>query len=186
MSERPDFDLLQQALQKTDAEMLAAESHGSLCGIYCAGGKADLQKWLEQVFDAFDLQNMLIKEASQLLAGLFNNTQQQLNDSAADFQLLLPDDNASLADRTEALAQWCHGFSYGLASGGLKQETKLPQDTAELIRDLVEIARAGHDVEAESETDEESYMHLYEYVRMGVLLINEELQPMASCNETQH
>ena len=28
MSERPDFKVLQQALEKTDAEMLAAESHG--------------------------------------------------------------------------------------------------------------------------------------------------------------
>jgi len=186
MSERPDFDVLQQALKKTDAEMLAAESHGSLCGICCAAGKPDLQNWLGQVFDEFDLNNLLIKEASQLLVGLFNNTQQQLNDSDADFQMFLPDDETSLAERTEALAQWCHGFSYGLATGGLKEGTKLPEDTKELIRDLVEIARAGHDASAEDETDEESYMQLYEYVRMGVLLINEELQPIKAASDTLH
>ena len=186
MSERPDFDVLQQSLKKIDAEMLAAESHGSLCGICCAGGKPDLQNWLEQVFDELDLNNMLIKEASQLLVGLFNNTQQELNDSEADFQMFLPDDESSLAERTEALAQWCHGFSYGLATGGLKADTKLPEDTAELIRDLLEISRAGHDVSSEDEADEESYMQLYEYVRMGVLLINEELQPIEAANDTLH
>jgi len=186
MSERPDFKDLQQALERTDAEMLAAESHGSLCGICCAGGKPELQNWLDQVFDEFDLNDMLIKEASQLLVGLFNDTQQQLNDSDADFQMLLPDDEISLAARTEALAQWCHGFSYGLATGGLKEDTALPPDTKELIQDIVEIARAGHEPEIEDEVDEEAYMHLYEYVRMGVLLINEELQPTETASDTIH
>jgi uncharacterized protein len=186
MSERPNFKDLQQALEKTDAEMLAAESHGSLCGICCAGGKPDLKNWLNQVFDELDLNNMLIKEASQLLVGLFNNTQQQLNDSDADFQMFLPDDDVLLAERTEALAQWCHGFSYGLVTGGLKEDTVLPEDTKELIQDLVEIARAGHDASVEDDNDEEAYMQLYEYVRMGVLLINEELQPIDAPKDTIH
>ena len=186
MTERPDFDNLQRALEKIEAEMLASEAHGALCGIFCASGKADLQSWLEQVFDEFDLNNMLIKEASQLLVGLFQDTQQQLNDSDADFQMLLPDDESVLSERTDALAMWCHGFSYGLVTGGLKEETKLPDDTSELIRDMVEIARAGHDVSNEDELDEEAYMQLYEYVRMGVLLINEELQPTESTSSTLH
>ena len=186
MSERPDFKVLQQALEKTDAEMLAAESHGALCGMCCAGGKPELQSWLEQVFDELDLNNMLIKEASQLLVGLFNNAQQQLNDSDADFQMLLPDDETSLKSRTEALAQWCQGFTFGLVSGGLKEETELPEDTSELIRDMVEIARVGHDDSNEDETDEESYMELYEYVRMAALLINEELQPVKKASGTVH
>lgn len=186
MPERPDFKELQQALEKTDADMLAAESHGVLCGICCAGGKPDLQTWLDQIFDELDLNNMLIKEASQLLVGLFNNTQQQLNDSDADFQMLLPADEISLAERTEALAQWCHGFSYGLATGGLKEDTILPVDTKELIQDITEIARAGHEPAVEDEVDEEAYMQLYEYVRMGVLLINEELQPTDAASDTIH
>jgi len=186
MSERPNFKDLQQALEKADAEMLAAESHGSLCGICCAGGKPDLQNWLNQVFDELDLNDMLVKEASQLLVGLFNNTQQQLNDSDADFQMLLPEDEMTLAERTRALAQWCHGFSYGLVTGGLKEDTVLPADTKELIQDIVEIARAGHDPAAEDEVDEEAYMQLYEYVRMGVLLINEELQPIEAASGTIH
>ncbi len=186
MPERPEYSSLQQSLKKTDAEMLASECHGALCGVFCAGGRPELGDWLEQVFEDFDLNNMLIKEASQLLVGLFENTQTQLNDAEADFQMLLPDDESSLADRTDALAQWCHGVTYGLASGGLKQDTELPDDTAELLRDLVEIARAGHDDLAEDDVDEESYMQLYEYVRMGVLLINEELQPVPPAEKTRH
>ncbi len=186
MTELPDYNSLKQALEKTDAEMHAAESHGALCGMFCASGKADLGDWLNQVFEEFDLDDLLIKEASQLLARLHQSTQEQLNDPEARFELLLPGDDTDLVARTEALADWCRGFTYGLAAGGLKQETDLPEDTAELIQDLVEIARVGHDDLDEDEADEDAYMQIYEYVRMGVLLINEELQPMVNTSQTQH
>ena len=177
MVSRPDYNSLTDALAKADANLVASESHGALCGMLCAAGKIELSAWLEQIFEAFDVNDMRVKEASQLLVGLYNDTQTELNDSDAEFQLLLPDDDASLAQRTEALASWCQGFTFGLAAGGLKKDRVLPDDTAELIRDMVEIARAGHDLGDDSDTDEDAYMQIFEYVRMGVLLINEELQP---------
>jgi len=177
MISRPDYNSLTDALAKAEAELVASESHGALCGMLCAAGKPELNMWLDQIFEEFDVDNMPIKEASQLLVGLYNDTQTQLNDSDANFQLFIPEDTESLAQRTEALASWCQGFTFGLAEGGLKKDQKLPEDTAELIRDMVEIARAGHDLGDDSEEDEDSFMQVYEYVRMGVLLINEELQP---------
>ncbi len=170
-----DYISLTDALARADADLVASESHGTLCGMSCVSAKVELSSWLEQIFEEFDLNNMLIKEAAQLLVGLYNDTQLQLSDTNADFRLLLPDDEDSLAQRTEALAAWCQGFTFGLAAGGLKKDQKLPVDTAELISDMVEIARAGHDLQDESDVDEDAYMQVYEYVRMGVLLINEEL-----------
>ena len=184
MVSRPDYNSLSDVLSKAEAELVASESHGALCGMICAAGSVELGNWLEQVFEELDLNNLLIKEASQLLVGLFNDTQAQLHDSQADFHLMLPEDEDSLAQRTEALANWCQGFTFGLATGGLKKDRVLPEDTAELIRDMVEIARAGHDLAEDSDADEDAYMQLYEYVRMGVLLINEELQPSHSAPET--
>lgn len=186
MVERPDYNSLLLALSKTDAEMSASESHGALSGMFCARGKVELGDWLDEVFETLDLNDMLVKEASQLLVGLFNSTQAQLNGVEVDYQLLVPDDEQSLAERTDALAEWCQGFTYGLAAGGLKKDADLPEDTAELIRDMVEIARAGHDDEAVEEADEDAYMQLHEYVRMGVLLINEELQPCSPASDTKH
>ena len=186
MIERPEYISLQRALQKTEADMSAAECHGSLCGIYCASGKIELENWLQQIFEELNLNDVLIKEASQLLVGLFQNTQQQLNDTEADFQLLLPDDEEALEIRTEALADWCHGFTYGLVMGGLKEDRELPEDTAEIIRDMTEIARADFNSSEITEADEEAFMHIHEYVRMGVLLITEELQPVAQPQETLH
>ena len=177
MVSRPDYNSLNESLVKADAELVASESHGALCGMICASGSVELGNWLEQIFEELDMNNLLIQEASQQLVGLFQDTQAQLNDAVADFQLLLPDDESSLGERTEALANWCQGFTYGLAAGGLKKDRELPDDSSELLKDMVEIARVGHDAEEESDADEDAYMQLYEYVRMGVLLINEELQP---------
>ena len=71
----------------------------------------------------------------------------------------------------------CQGFLYGLAAGGIKQGSKMPADSTELMRDFIEISQAAFDDE-ESENSEDDYMQLVEFVRVGVLLINEELQPM--------
>ncbi|MCK4709578.1 MAG: UPF0149 family protein, partial [Gammaproteobacteria bacterium] len=57
------------------------------------------------------------------------------------------------------------------------QDRKLPTDTAELMRDFIDISQAVFDDE-EMESSEDDYMQLVEFVRVGVLLINEELQPM--------
>lgn len=186
MAERPDFQTLQQALRQAEAELLAAEAHGVLCGMYCASGNVSLESWLKQVFEVLDMDSTGIREASQLLVGLHENTRQQLNDTEALFELLLPADESSLVERTEALAEWCHGFIFGLAAGGLKRDAQLPADTAELLADMVAISRAGLDETQADETDEDAYMQLCEYVRMGVLLITEELQPVLPANKQTH
>jgi len=177
MISRPDYNALLNVLAKAGADLVASESHGVLCGMHCAAGKVELGDWLNQIFEAYDVNNMLVKEASKLLVGLFEDTKTQLGDSNINFQLFLPDDNESLAQRTEAIAAWCHGFTFGLAAGGIKEGQALPPNVAEIIHDMVEIARAGHDLGEDNELDEEAYMHITEYVRVGVLLTNEELQP---------
>ena len=65
----------------------------------------------------------------------------------------------------------------------------------ELIRDILEISRAGYVADDEAEEnitlenhddeDEAAFMEVSEYVRMGVLLIYEELQPLQS-SQTVH
>ena len=59
----------------------------------------------------------------------------------------------------------------------MKDLASLPADSGEVMRDLVEIARAGSYDLSGGEEDEASYNELLEYVRTGELLINEELNP---------
>jgi hypothetical protein len=92
--------------------------------------------------------------------------------------LLLPDDQTDLDSRTLGLGDWCQGFVMGLMMSGLKDFRKLPENSAEAAQDIVEISRIGSKYQSEGNEDEAVALEeLIEYVRVGVLLINEELHP---------
>lgn len=184
MSRFPEILELEELLYRIDASMGAAEAHGALCGMLCARGTVELSEWVDHVVNEQEQGSDLLHNVVHKLSELHQATLEMINDSTGDFTLLLPDDDDSLPERVEAIAAWCQGFIYGLAAGGIQQDSELPEDTEELLKDMVEISRAGHDVDdggdeaANENEDEVALMEIEEYVRMGVLLIYEELQPL--------
>ncbi len=186
MSQFPEIVELEELLYRIDAAMGAAEAHGALCGLLCARGTVELSEWVDHVIGEQEQGNELLHDVVHKLSELHQSTLEMMNDATGDFKLLLMDDDEPLTERVETLAAWCQGFVYGLAAGGIKEGSELPEDTAELLKDMIEISRAGHDVddagveETDDNDDEVAYMEIEEYVRMGVLLIYEELQPLQS------
>ena len=186
MSQFPEIVELEELLYRIDAAMGAADAHGALCGMLCARGTVELSEWIDHVIGEQEQGNELLHDVVHKLSDLHQSTLEMMNDATGDFRLLLMDDDDPLPERVEALSAWCQGFIYGLAAGGIKEGSELPEDTAELLKDMVEISRAGHDVDdtgvddSEDNDDEVAYMEIEEYVRMGVLLIYEELQPLQS------
>jgi uncharacterized protein YgfB (UPF0149 family) len=61
---------------------------------------------------------------------------------------------------------------------GIKDTSKLPEDSRELIADFTQIGTSGDFDLDDEDTSEEAFFDISEYVRVGVLLINEELQPI--------
>lgn len=173
-----------EALQKLDAalgqvetEMRAVECQGTLIGLLCARGEMEKKEWLDFIAHHLDPSDLLAREAIETFGALFDIGRQQLSDSNLEFQPLLPGDDATLEDRLGALAQWTQGFLLGMSAGGIKELDKLPGDSGEILRDFVDICRADtYELEG-GEEDEVSFNELLEYVRTGVLLINEELHP---------
>ena len=186
MSQFPEIVELEELLYRIDAAMGAADAHGALCGMLCARGTIELSEWIDHVIGEQEQGNELLHDVVHKLSELHQSTLEMMNDATGDFKLLLMDDEDPLTERVETLAAWWQGFIYGLAAGGIKEGSELPEDTAELLKDMIEISRAGHDVddtgveESDDNDDEEAYMEIEEYVRMGVLLIYEELQPLQS------
>ncbi len=190
----PDIPQLEELLFNVDAALGATESHGALCGMLCAQGATDASQWMLSVLGEHEETSTALQQVGKKLLKIHKITVEQMNDTDADFELMLPDDDEPLDMRVEALGMWCQGFVYGLAVGGIKEDTVLPDDSKELIQDILEISRAGYiaDNEAELATDEEdseedevAFMEVCEYVRVGVLLIYEELQPLQS-SQTVH
>lgn len=176
--QNPRFDHLEASLDRAGAAMSPAESHGLLCGMVCAAGRLDQERWLGQVFEDADLAKQSVHACRQALLELAEATLTQLNDPALEFSLLLPDEEDSLTSRTAALVDWSQGFLLGLGLGGIGDPVELPADVAEIIKDIWEISCADVEGGPQGEDEERALTELAEYVRISVLLVNEELQPM--------
>ncbi len=177
---QPDFDSVETALRRLGSEAEAAECQGHLCGMLCSKGEWPGTEWLVQNFPSPVAGDVLGREARGVLLTLYEATWQTMNNSVLDFELLLPDDDVAMTLRAQALGEWCQGFLAGLAEGGVRDYEALPGESAELVQDLAKIAQAGSFEIHGDEEDEAAYAELVEYVRVGVLLIQEELQPRRS------
>ncbi len=173
------LEIIDRALETLKAEMEGPECHGTLSGLLCARGTLEAEQWLALALpDVKPAEgDLLAAEALKSLAGLFRETVRQLADSVLDFHPLLPDDDEPLEQRVDALAEWCQGFLMGLTLGDIQDFKALPADSAEVVHDLAAFSQAsGYELEG-GEEDEVAYADLCEYVRTGVLLVNEELNP---------
>lgn len=176
---------LDRRLQAAGAVSGAAEAHGLLCGILAAGGRTQPPVWLEHLLGEGNTQSVSAQECSELLTGLHADILRELNDDAFGFSLLLPPDDAALSLRTRALSEWCGSFLYGLALGGFREHTGLPDAVREVMQDFYEISHAGFASDPLDEDDEAAFEEIGEYVRISVLLLHDELQPLPATSRLQ-
>lgn len=177
MIQMENFDL-DLALQDAEADYNAAEAQAIACGLLVVNIASDKVQWVQLIFGTIDPDNGKQHKAIKLSGELFDETKTQLQDSDLGFDLLLPEEDESLYARVTALQQWCAGFVLGVSMSGVNDQSKLPEDSRELMKDITEIGTVGEfDIENQEES-EEAFAEINEYVRMGVLLINEELQPL--------
>ena len=173
----PEFYTLEDALLRVDADFSASEVHGIACAVLAFNNQYSEKTWQLQILKG-DGHDFHIQEARELLQQLFKASLWQLNSGDLSFELFLPPEQESLEAQVLALQKWCQGFAFGLALSGLKTMQDLPEDTRDWVQDVIKIGAAGElDVHNENES-EEAFMELTEFVRMGVLMMNEELQPI--------
>ncbi len=182
--ETPSFEHVNKALLRLNAEIEAAELHGTLSGLLCVMGN-NASKHLEQLIPKGARGDILDSEAYQRVIQCPVQILEALNDPEFSYDLLLPDDEQGLEVRTEAMAEWSHGFLSGLAIAGIKDFAKLPKEASEFCQDLLDISRAGLSEIARGEEDEVAYQELVEYLRVGTLLMYEMLNPSSSISPSE-
>jgi uncharacterized protein len=168
---QPEYSDIQRLLVAEHSLADAAEAHGTLAGCLCAASSYRFEDWLHEILP----EGRPAAATAAALRALYMATAGALLRPDMEFEPLLPADAQPLAARTAALAHWCQGFLYGLGSGVIGDASKLPGDVGEIVRDLVEITRAGVDTEQGEESNESAYGELVEFVRVGVQLLFEEL-----------
>jgi uncharacterized protein YgfB (UPF0149 family) len=171
----PLYGELQMALGASPGGSMAAEAHGTLCGLLCAGSADVPEAWIHNTLaDAEDYSFGGPGDARALLESLHAATAGALAGDQMFFALFLPDDDASIEERAEALAAWCNAFLYGLAMRGLRPMEELPDELREILADFSEIGRAGVAEEEAEEEGESAFAELVEYVRVGVQIVFDE------------
>ncbi|MDH4563087.1 YecA family protein [Pseudomonas sp. BN411] len=143
-----------------------AELHGMLLGRSCAGAGFEPEPWL---VDAEELLGSAPQDSlRQALIGLQEMVKSELTGTEMAVVLLLPSDDAPLAERAAALGQWCQGFLGGF--GLTAREGALSGEAVEVLQDLASIAQVQSALE-DSDDGESDYMEVMEYLRVAPLLL---------------
>jgi len=178
-----DFDQVQTVLELLDANVDAAEAHGTLSALLI--DNAGFATWLGHTLDELpDKGNVLATEHLDVLEQLFEQTRGQLHDEELSFELLLPDETDDFGLRLLGLSGWCQGFLYGIGVSGATGEDSLDEEARECLSDLLEISKLGHDEETSDET-EQQYTEIVEHVRVATLLLNESMNPFKAASGEQ-
>src|SRR3954468_16268199 len=122
-----------------------SEFHGSLVGFISAGGH-----FHGSLLDALQFEPDPAPAADELamLNRLRHQTENWLADGDLTFEPWLPEDDASLGERTNGLVDWARGFLGGFGLGGTPETAKsLTEDAQEVLKDLATIATSDFDFE---------------------------------------
>jgi uncharacterized protein YgfB (UPF0149 family) len=164
--ELPELSAIEAESRQMALSASPFELHGGLCG-WLAGGGASVREWPARVLAD---EQIPAPAPNGPLDRLRLASAAQLADRSFDFALLLPDADASLAERSGALFEWCRGFlgGFGLATGA---RPKLSDEGSEALTDLAKLAAAQAQSDGDEE-DEEALVEIEEFVRVAVLLLH--------------
>lgn len=168
-----EFSTVQAIFTTEDAKAHAAEVHGLLSGLICAGYRFESTDFIKIVDDMFNNGESFSSKVKTAIRLMFSDVCYKILDDSYGFQLLLPDDDDSIAERSNALGVWVQGFNLGF---GLQQkkQSALSEDVKEVITDFGEIANLSTEMD-EDEESEQAYFEIAEYVRISAILCFSEL-----------
>lgn len=172
----PDYDAVASALSYLRAKSQPAETHGLLAALLTGNVSIQRQAWIDSLLTSqFEKGDVLAQEAQQILLQLFDHSAAYFADEHdLQFELLLPDDDAGIEPRIEALAEWCQGYLAGLNLMHISESTIEGQDAKEALQDLTKMACLCHEDEQDGDQEiEAAFMELVEFARMAVMLVHD-------------
>ncbi|MCU7937820.1 MAG: YecA family protein [gamma proteobacterium symbiont of Bathyaustriella thionipta] len=180
-----NIEQIKADLIKLDSELSPSEVHGTLCGVLCGKSDINVHEWLsltllretENASQAVMARDLLLEAITESFKSFFLATVTALSDNNLNFYPLLPEDESESV-RLEAIAEWAQGFLMGLSLAGIKSFSEYPEEVTEFVEAMASISTAGDYDLAGDESDEEAIIEFIEFIRMGVLFLNEEMNPM--------
>lgn len=177
MSLEIDIELIIRSLTNIGSEASPSEAHGILCGLFCGQESITNHDWLTHISKTMSAGDLLAEEAEQILAVLYHETKNSLADNDLKFYPLLPENEGDMII-LEAIAQWAQGFLMGLSLSGISDFSKYSDEVDEFVEAMASLSDADSYDLAGDESDEAAIFELIEFIHIGVLLVNEEMNPM--------
>jgi yecA family protein len=168
------YSVLQQKLSIANASLEAAEVHGVICGVISSNQELPVY-WFDELFDQAEEGDLLVADCRSEVEALYEDTRQQVEGAGMGMQLLLPDDESSLASRALAVSQWCQGFLYGIGLSGDESAKLLSEEAKEAIEDIASFTRMDVDSLEESEDEEDALIEITEFLWVAAMVIREAL-----------
>lgn len=187
-----DFESLDREMTAAGAELPTAEVHGLMSALACIPSEYHSGEYHSGEYRPGEHCIALVQAEALgqrigepsaarglvVLESAFDSTAKALDSEELAFQPALPRDDEPLGDRTEALGAWCAGFLAGLGLAGIGDfESIFSVDTVEFLTDLREMSRIELDPDEDSAA-ERAYVELVEYMRIGVIVVREELDAL--------
>ena len=176
----PDYASVDAALQRCGVRQCPSELHGFALGMAVGGVPEPLTIWQNEVYAAFDPDDVLANECRVLLDRVFAAAFTGESDRSMALTLLLPQDIVVDSARLTALRDWCQGFLFGIGLAGESVTSALSAQTRELLADFSEVTRLDTDDVENSEANQAALIEIEEYLREGVMLIRDELNEARS------
>ena len=170
----PDYHTFNKTLTANHFPLTAANCHGLIAGIICLTD--DIDSTLTSLLSSEAEQQLDNNVLNMILEPLCRITAAQLADHHFSFQLLLPNDEDNLMQRSLAISAWCQSFISGLGESGIKFSSAYTQELQEIITDLIAISQVDTQIIEETEAEETSFTELVEYVRIGAITIYTDLR----------
>jgi|GEM_PF-555639 len=175
-----EFDEIQAIVTASGLGLSASELHGYQTGLVSMQLPfGETQWWAQLQIDYPSGQSENIASADrQLLFNLVERVEKSLASDSFEFDLMLPDDDASLILRVTSLCEWCSGYLSGLQTALtlvapiIRIYFEKSDQIKELLVDLSAIRQADQlqisEVDDLLET-ERNYAEITEYVRVAVM-----------------
>jgi yecA family protein len=174
----PNLDELSSALQRLRTDCSGSELHGVMTGLLAGGARLNRQALIKALESHSEADQAFDNEIIASLWQLQLQTLEDLQASELIFTPLLPDDDAALNARVQALADWCQGFLVGFGTAVRPNDARLHEESVkETLQDVVHVANVDPTAQENDDGDEGAYAELFEFVRMAAIHLFEEMAP---------
>ena len=121
---------------------------------------------MEELIELFGNEEVVDQEMLESFVQAIN---EELLDEGLIFSPLVLEESTSLQDRVHDLSDFCLGFLGGFGAGIALSRRAIPEELEEILEDFTSIGSIS-DLGLEEQDDEASYLELYEYAKVSVLL----------------